>query len=132
VNNVDVVRAAFEAIGRDDIEACVEVVDPEVEFLPLGAALVDGRAYHGHEGVREWDRERHGVWDIEFDLRVFREVGDVVLVEGAIRTRGRSSGVELDTPVSWVIRLRAGRILRVEAFPDGTAARAAAGLAEPS
>lgn len=132
MSNVDVVRAAFEALNRDDVEAGLELVDPDIELLPISAALVDGRAYHGHAGVREWDRERRDVWDLQFDLRDFEEFGDVVLVEGAVRTRGRASGVELDTPVSWVVRLRAGKIVRLEAFPDGQEARAVAGAAEPS
>jgi ketosteroid isomerase-like protein len=129
LSNEDVVRAAFDAVNRDDLEAGLALMDPEVEFLPLGSVLVEGKPYRGHEGVREWDRERRALWDLELELHVLREIDDLVLVEGAIRTRGHGSGVELDTPVSWVLQLRDGKIVRIEAFLDAEAARAAAGMA---
>lgn len=119
------VRAGFAALVRDDIEGVLALADEDIELLPLGAALVDGRAYHGHAGVRAWDAERRATWEVEFETSDFHEAGDVVLVDGRIRTKGGASGVKLDTPVSWVIAVRAGKIARVEAFLDRELAEAA-------
>jgi ketosteroid isomerase-like protein len=46
----DVSRAGYEAISRDDLDAFLELTDPDVQFV----SLIEGKSYQGHEGVREW------------------------------------------------------------------------------
>jgi SnoaL-like domain len=50
--NVDVVRASFEAFRRRDLDAFLSCFDPEVEYRSL-VLEVEG-TYHGHEGMRSW------------------------------------------------------------------------------
>jgi ketosteroid isomerase-like protein len=64
-------------------------------------------------------------------LRVdsIRETGpDEVLVLGVMSVRGRGSGLELDQETGWLLRLRAGRALRLQAFLSHAEALAAAGV----
>jgi ketosteroid isomerase-like protein len=63
---------------------------------------------------------------MEVEVAEFEDAGERVLVHGRIRSRGIASGVELDTPVSWVCALREDKVVRVEAFLDRGAAEAAA------
>ena len=51
--SVDVDRAAYDAVERDDLDAFLALAHPEIEFRSL-IAEADGRTYQGHEGVREW------------------------------------------------------------------------------
>ena len=51
--NVEVMEAAYAAITRDDLDAFLALAHPEIEFRSL-IAEAEGRAYRGHEGVREW------------------------------------------------------------------------------
>jgi ketosteroid isomerase-like protein len=122
---VEKVKHGFAALARGDLEGMLTVVHPDIELLPLSGKL-EGRIYHGHEGVREWDRARHDTWDLEFTPSEYEDLGDSVLVHGEVRSRGAASGVELDTPVSWVFEFREGKIIRLEAFLDRAEARAAA------
>jgi ketosteroid isomerase-like protein len=124
--NVEKVKHGFAALASGDLEEMLTVVHPEIELLPLSGKLVDRRSYHGHDGVREWDRGRDDTWDLDFIPGEFEDLGDRVLVHGEVRTRGKGSGLELDTAVSWLFEFREGKIARLEAFLDRAEARAAA------
>jgi ketosteroid isomerase-like protein len=125
--NLEKVKYGFAALARGDIEEMLTVVHPEIELLPLSGKLVDSRSYHGHEGVREWDRTRRDAWEnLEFLPEEYEDLGDAVLVHGEVRSRGAASGVELDTQVSWLFEFREGKVARLEAFLDRDEAHAAA------
>ena len=50
--NVEIVRQAFDAFNRGDLEAVVSVCDPAVEWFPP-KELPSPSAYRGHQGVRD-------------------------------------------------------------------------------
>lgn len=125
--NMQIVRGAFAAIRRGDIDWLVSHAADDLEFLPLTQSMVDGRAYLGPDAFRRWDADRWATWD-EFELRTdeFLDFGSRILVHGEIRARGRASGAEVTPPVSWVIELRDERFVRIEAFFDRAKAEATA------
>jgi ketosteroid isomerase-like protein len=75
--DLDGVRAAWEAISANDYERFVEAVDPDVEFTSL-VAEPDAVTYRGHKGVRRW-------WDTMKETFVFRTEAEAL--EAAARTR---------------------------------------------
>ena len=111
----DSFEAAFS--GRD-VEAFLEHIDADVEWLPITAGL-EGPGYRGHDGVRRWFEELRRDWEV-FDNRQeeIRDLGDGhFLVLGHWRARGRGSGVELSSqPASWLITFRDGKIARLQTF----------------
>jgi ketosteroid isomerase-like protein len=132
--NVDVVRAAWAAISRPDIPAFLGFLHEDIEVIPFGAAM-EGKCYRGHAGVREWyERELDVNWEVfEVHPEEFREVGDRgerVVVFGHWFARGRTSGVELNVPATWIVDLRGGRIVRWQTYTDRDEALEAAGLEE--
>src|SRR4051794_3010736 len=44
----------FDAFNAHNVDALVELADPEIEIVPLAAALTSppGATYHGHDGLR--------------------------------------------------------------------------------
>ena len=52
-DNERIAQHAYAALSRGDLDGFLEHVDPEVEFSSL-IAEAEGRAYHGHDGVRQW------------------------------------------------------------------------------
>ncbi|HEU0025307.1 MAG TPA: nuclear transport factor 2 family protein, partial [Thermoleophilaceae bacterium] len=62
--NVEVGRAAVEALNRGDVEGLVELWDPECEYHPALEGAVEGPkgAYIGHDGIREWWGRFHDEW----------------------------------------------------------------------
>ncbi len=55
-------RRAHEAFSRGDAEGLLELCSPDVEFTTYVAEM-EGRAYHGHEGVREWVTNLQATFD---------------------------------------------------------------------
>lgn len=109
--NVELVRRAFEAFAQRDIAAALEVMHPEVEFLPVTANLTTGgQPYRGHDGIRRYLDDVGRVWK---DLRVYpseyRDLGDCVVALGRIHARG--GGTIVDRPTGWVWRMRDGKIV---------------------
>jgi ketosteroid isomerase-like protein len=129
--NVEIARRLHPAFNRRDVDEVLSVLDPDVEWIPIMAAL-EGRVYRGHEGVVRWMEELETDWEI-FETRPeeFRDLGDRVLILGCWRARGRASGVELASePASWLLELKDGKVVRLQTFTDRSEALAAAGVKE--
>jgi uncharacterized protein len=126
-------KRAIEAFKRRDIEAVLERLDPEVEWHPGIAAQVGGEVtvYRGHDGYRDLIRdldEAFAEWDAEFSE--IRDLGDRVLAIGRIRTRGRTSGAETESPICFLAKVKNGKAIRVRTYLDLDSALEAAGLRE--
>jgi uncharacterized protein len=117
-DNVEIVRSAFDAIRRRDVDALLSLYDPDIEFLPLTGTRVEHGGYAGHSGVRSYFDEVAEVWE---EMRPYEEtsqaVGEHVVVTGGCAVRGIGSGVESDDPMAWVITLADGKITRHRAYP---------------
>ena len=96
----------------------LELIHPDVEWVPLRAVL-DGDVYRGHEGIH------HFIADMDEDIEHMQvrvddvlEVGENVVVHGAIVGKGRGSGMDLDLELGWVLHAREGRVDYLRAFSD--------------
>lgn len=129
--NAEIARRTFEAIGRWDIDALLELHDPEIEFLPLTGTRVESGGYIGHAGVRAYFEEVGEVWE-EMRPRAddVRTVGDHVVLLGGCAVRGRGSGAESDDPMAWVLTLRDGKVIRHRGYATREEALEAVGLSE--
>ena len=127
--NVELIRRAVAAFNRDDYESWIALFS-EGEFWPLRAQL-DGRPYHGREGLRRFVREMEEEWErTRFDLTDLRDQGDVVVGIANFQATGRASRVEIDVPVGFVVRWSAGKPVYTRFYSDPTEALEAAGLSE--
>ena len=129
--NVEAYKRAVEAANRRDIDALLEVLDPDVEWharLPMaGGDAVD----RGHEGVRAFVQE---LWETLADTKLeFPEIldaGDQVVGLGHLSGRGETSGIAVEMPFAYVTDYRNAKAVRVRAFLDHDEALEAAGLSE--
>jgi len=131
--NVEVVKRGVEAYNRRDVEALLEELDPEVEWHPGVLIPFEGeaRVYRGHEGVREMMGDVfEALAEIYTEYSVIRDLGDRIVAIGRIRTRGRESGAETESPFGSVTDLRNGKAIRVSTYLDPKEALEAAGLSE--
>jgi ketosteroid isomerase-like protein len=117
--SVALVERLFEAFGRRDGDALLEMMDPDIEFYgPTATVLNEGRCYRGHEGIRRYLSDAAQLWQsLEIRPRTYREVGNHVVVLGRVKARA-ADGLELDTPAAWVWRVQAGRIAWGCAYGD--------------
>lgn len=124
--NEETVRRAYAALRANDLDAFLEIVDPEVEWHSL-ILEIEG-TFHGHDGIREWWAGLRGVFpDWNPELVGVRESGDWLIA----RARGRGSavmgGAGTDDDFWQVIRIKDGRIGWYRAVRTEREALAAAG-----
>ena len=128
--NVEVALRGIEVFNRHDAEALQAMCAPDVAWVPLRAAL-EGTSYRGPDAVSRMFADFDESWEsLRFDPDEIREARDCVLVTGRLRATGRATGVNLDTPMSVVMRFREGRVVSFRTYTDAGEARAAAGVAE--
>ena len=132
--NVEIVRGVFEAVAGHDTEAVLAAYDPNVEYdfsqSPL-ATLIGSSIYRGHEGMRQWVRDRYDAWEtIEDECQELVGAGPHVISFVASRGRGRSSGVQTELRHYGVWTIREGTIIRVAWFYTWEDAQRAAGMIE--
>jgi ketosteroid isomerase-like protein len=129
--NVEIVRAAWEAWERRDIEAIFAFYDPAIVWDQTHYGEPSG-VYHGHDGIRQFLRE----WFASFEsyyvhAEEFTDAGEAVVVRCRQGGRGKQSGVEVRMPPYWqVYRLKDGRAVRIEVYNDQGEALKAVGLEE--
>src|SRR2546422_963820 len=111
--NAEVVRRVAEAWQRDDFEGFLCLLDPEIEWLTATEREL-GRAYHGHEGVRElWKHWRTEFEDVWIETGEVRDLGgERVLRLAHIRFRGPASSIVVESQLALVQTLRDGKIVR--------------------
>jgi ketosteroid isomerase-like protein len=120
----------YGAIGRGDLDAVVEGMDPEVELESSGIFLDEGRTYRGYAGVREFFEMIADAFDeLSYDLVEMIELDDGrVFVRVRVRGRGKGSGIEVDREGAHIWTVRDYKALRMVAYANVEEARAAAGL----
>jgi hypothetical protein len=107
--------------GERDTE--IEEMDPGIEIHSALAKNV----YSGSSGLAAWISEideQFTSWELGID-ELRRLAPESYIVHGSIRAQGRTSGLDLDQPASWLIGLREGRVCLIRNF-IGSDAHAAA------
>src|SRR2546423_8355225 len=128
--NVEAVQRSFDGWNRGDFDAWVRDAHPDTEFSSAIMKLTEGRdrAYQGRAEMRKFWDEWRSLWDLKVELSEIRDLGNTVVALGAIKIRGKASGVELESPVGYVIGFDEGLFRTVDAYLDRQEALKAAGL----
>jgi ketosteroid isomerase-like protein len=132
--NLQVVRAVYDAVARHDSAAVLALYHPEVEWdgsrLPE-SSLSGRRVIRGHEGLQSLFREWYDAWEsFEDDCERVIDAGEYVVSVVTRRGRGRASGAETTARRGGVWTIREGKVVRVVWFPSPEEALEAAGLRE--
>jgi ketosteroid isomerase-like protein len=131
--NIEAFKRAVEANNRGDYEALLAEIDPDVEWHAVFQVMFGGQATvcRGHEGVREYLRDLDEGFDVRHvEISEFRDLGKRIVAIGHVRGRGRVSGAELDSPISFVAEFRDGKVFRMSDYLDSNEALEAVGLSE--
>jgi ketosteroid isomerase-like protein len=132
--NVELVRGSLDAWNRDDLEAFLATLDPDLEWHTAieGTAEGEDTVFRGHVGARQvWENYRGEVFgQLEIWGEELRDLGDSVLRLGHLRIRGRTSGVEIESEFAMIIVLRDGLIVASRDYLSHAEALEAAGLSE--
>jgi ketosteroid isomerase-like protein len=131
--NVEAFKRAVEAYNRRDIDTFLEWFDAMVETRPLTLAMFGQEAtvYRGHEGIRQFIRDvDEALSQLQVEPLEIRDLGEQIVASGRLRARGRASGAEIESPISWLVEFKDGRVIRMRDYLDFAEALEAAGLRE--
>jgi len=104
-----------------------------VETRPLTLAMFGQEAtvYRGHEGIRQFIRDvDEALSQLQVEPLEIRDLGEQIVASGCLRARGRASGAEIESPISWLVEFKDGRVIRMRDYLDFAEALEAAGLRE--
>ena len=130
-SNLEVVRHALDGFDGRSADELLRWATEDVELRSAIIGGAEANVYRGHDGIREWARERDETFpEIRFLIDDMRAVGDLVVVLGHIKARAAASGVEIDTPSGWVVSVRDSLIATIHGYlsHDDALRAAAAGL----
>jgi uncharacterized protein len=117
--NVDVVRRSFEAFGRGDFDAAFSVYDPDVEWQTADDEP-DSQMHRGLPALRRFVEHLKDPWSDRFgpaiEFEDFIDCGDWVVAPWRGRVHGHGSGIEIEISETYAVRVRDGRIVRVEEY----------------
>ena len=132
--NLEIARRAYDAWIRDDLDAFLAELDPEVVWHTTIEGTAEGEAtvYRGHDGVRQiWTDYRGEVFSrMEVSETELIDLGDAVLRLGHIRVTGQASGVEIESELAQHVVIRDGLIVSSRDYLSHAEALEAAGLRE--
>jgi ketosteroid isomerase-like protein len=131
--NVSAVKRGVDAYNRRDVEALLEELDPDVEWVSglLSPFASEARVYRGPEGVREMLGDQfEALSEIHIEYSQIQDLGDRIVAIGSIRARGRESGAETESPHASVVDFKNGKVIRERAYFGHSEALEAAGLRE--
>jgi ketosteroid isomerase-like protein len=124
----DLVRRAFEAFNRGDIEGLLELLDPDICIHSL-MTEPERADYHGYEGVREWYAAVFEVFpDWRPRPREIQEFDDATILRFDVTATAASSGVRIEQSYWQAGRFRDGLITFYGFYRSEDEARRALGL----
>jgi uncharacterized protein len=118
--NVDVVRKTYEAVGRGDIPALLDLLTDDVGWTLQGPSVIPfAGTRRGREETAEFFSLVGENLEFEqFEPREFVVQGDTVAVLGYERSLIKPTGRTLEQEWAHVYTLRDGKIAMFRAFED--------------
>lgn len=107
--NSELLLAGYDAWNRDDCDAWLELLDPDIELSTSGVFPDLSASYRGHrQAARFWQQMREPWAVFRIDVEHMEEEDDAVTAAIRFRGRGVDSGVEVDMRFGHAIRVRDG------------------------
>jgi ketosteroid isomerase-like protein len=109
MSNTDLLRAGYDAWNRADLDAWLELLDPDIVIRTSGAFPDFAPEYRGHARARKFWRQMLEPWeDFKIEIERIEEEGDIVAAGIRFVARGRDSGVDVELRFGSGIRVRDG------------------------
>jgi ketosteroid isomerase-like protein len=130
--NVERVREGYDAFARGDLEAVLELLDPEVDWQPAIVPILGVEGVRGRDGVRQFFTRDlfEGFDQFRAEPLSFEDFGDTVLVMVRYIGRGESTGLELDQTFATLYTLQDGKTVAMHDYGTREEALEAVALTE--
>ena len=128
--NMETVRAAFEAFAGQDSEAFVSCFHQDVELL-LPRNVLEGGSYRGHEGVARAFADAFRTWEgFRFDIQDMKAVGDRIVALGRTTAVGKGDAPAIDYQTAYLCKMDAGKIVYLRPYQSHAEALEAVGMSD--
>jgi ketosteroid isomerase-like protein len=128
--NVEIVRTAFDALSRGDIDAAMKNVSPDAEYDVSRALGPVHGIFRGRDEIRKSWEEFSEPWESQrWEADEFIEHGEHVATPMTNTLRGRD-GIEVQARVAFLWTIRDGMVIRACFYQERHEALKAAGLSE--
>jgi uncharacterized protein len=118
---MELARRGYEAFVAGDLEAVLELIDPdvEVEIYTGRPDLPETQTLHGHSGFLENIRQLSEAFeDIRITPEEYIEAGEELIVQIHTSARGQGSGIEIENRIAHVWSFRDGKVIRFRVYPS--------------
>ena len=115
-DDLAVVRSAYEAFGRGDLDALMPLLHPEIEWRTTAQIPFEG-TYRGIDeflhAMSEWTEPFD---DLTTTVEEVIDVGDRALVRHRMQGRGRDSGAAVDLVLWQLVSVRDGQLVAMHDY----------------
>jgi ketosteroid isomerase-like protein len=95
--NSELLRAGYDAWNRDDLDAWIRLLHPDVEIHTSGVFPDFAPVYRGHDAAARFWRQMHEPWErFRIDVEQVEDVAEGAVAAIRFRAKGVDSGVEVD------------------------------------
>ena len=127
-SSVEIVRRLFERFDRDGLESALDLLAEDFVSEVPGSMSAEPDVYQGREGARRYFAGFDGfIDDVRFEPIELTAVDDAVLAWLRLTGRGTVSGIEVEQHAAVIARVRDGKVMRLDPYPDMDSARQALG-----
>ena len=128
--NVEIARAAIDALDRGDIDAALKDAARDFVFDFSRSVGMEAGVYKLDQMRTWWGQWAGEMWESSrFEAGEFIEAGDLVMTPVTNLLRGRD-GIEVQARGAWVWTFREGSVARITFYQERQEALEAAGLQE--
>jgi ketosteroid isomerase-like protein len=129
--NVELVRAIYDAFVRADFEVALSAIDPSVVWDLTHHDWPGPAKYHGHDGILEVLSEWMGTFEnYEVEVEDLVDAGDRVVVIQHETAIHKASAAGIDRRTASIYTIRDGRAVMIDNYLDPEEALEAVGLRE--
>ena len=120
--NVAIVRGAYEAFGRGDIDALIDALDPNIEWITPGPSeLATAGTRRGQQQVRQFFDSVGELFDFQrFEPKTFIADGDTVVVLGEDTVTLKPTGKTLEDSWAHVMTVKNDKVVAFREYMDMT------------
>ncbi len=129
-DNVDLVRAAFDAYFRGDTQAMLSLTATDVTVTQFPDQVI-AHTYHGQRGLMHVMADWLDTWDDwSIEILTAREAGNLVIATGRQRGRGKGSGAPMEADATFVFAVEQRKIAHWQMFRSEQEALSTVGLGD--
>jgi ketosteroid isomerase-like protein len=125
--DLDVVREAYEAFARADLDALQELLSPDIEWRTTPDVPFLGNYRGLDQFLAALDEWTESFDELTTTVEEMIDTGDCVVVRHRMHGRGTDSGAEVDLVLWQVVSVRDGRLATMHDFSTREEAMKAAG-----